>query len=450
MVVPHPGTPDGDAPHVRALRWPPLRPGGLGPRRADFDTALPPRGTRPLRPGNRRCPAVKAICTAPAGVRHERAWQLPYRAGCGVHRPGPPAGPGRGMPGRGCDWESIARRGCAVSRPAAAPPGILPVTSWPPGGQRRPRLGAPVLLAGPPGQPRTELSTRCSTVTRHRHRWTRPKCGSCCAPRRRGSLREVDPQVVVSPAATAAATLGPGACSVACAGTWNRAWAQYAAGPVRRRRAAGALLDLPLNASAAAGDRGRDRLPRDRAGLAAEIVRDSACSTRLTCSGCETLRARRPPRTRSTTAGPTDPASLGAGVLHRILARPGTQRRADGDLYSANDRNLMIYEFGQVIEYGRASGPTSAVPDRSSRHRQPAARIRTRTSWARPARDGDDELTRAWTCSARPAGRGDRRRRWQLTDQVIDQVLRETVGARRGSRAADRLRQVTGGQHNLI
>ena len=41
----------------------------------------------------------------------------------------------------------------------------------------------------------------------------------------------------------------------------------------------------------------------------------------------------------------------------------GSQRRADGCLYSASHRNLMLYQFCQVIEHGRASGLMATVPD---------------------------------------------------------------------------------------
>lgn len=57
MAVPHPGMPDGDAPHVGALRWLPPRPGkrGLalgGVRRRAAAAGHPPAASREL-PGAR-------------------------------------------------------------------------------------------------------------------------------------------------------------------------------------------------------------------------------------------------------------------------------------------------------------------------------------------------------------------------------------------------------------
>ena len=117
-----------------------------------------------------------------------------------------------------------------------------------------------------------------------------------------------------------------------------------------------------------------------------EIVKDSARSTRPYLQRLrETLRACQAASHALTAAGRTDPASLGAGDFTRILDAISTQRRADGIMYSASHRNLMLYQFCQVIEHGRASGPMSAVPDP---FRPPSgsgsATTPTRTSWARP------------------------------------------------------------------
>jgi len=117
-----------------------------------------------------------------------------------------------------------------------------------------------------------------------------------------------------------------------------------------------------------------------------EIVKDWARSTRPYLQRLrETLRACQAASHALITAGPADLASLGAGDFTRILDAISTQRRTDGDLYSASHRNLMIYQFLPGHRAWPASGLMSAVPGPfrpATRHR--VARIPTRTRSARP------------------------------------------------------------------
>jgi integrase len=60
---------------------------------------------------------------------------------------------------------------------------------------------------------------------------------------------------------------------------------------------------------------------------------------------------------------------LGAGDFALVVQAISGQRRADGDLYSANHRNLLLYRIHGVIEHGRASGLMAEVPDPFGRGR---------------------------------------------------------------------------------
>ena len=117
-----------------------------------------------------------------------------------------------------------------------------------------------------------------------------------------------------------------------------------------------------------------------------EVVKDWARATRPYLQRLrETLRACQTASHALTAAGRTDPASLGAGDFTRILDAISSQRRADGSLYSASHRNLMLYQFCQVIEHGRASGLMATVPDPF----RPARRHRVRDD------PNEDELGKA-------------------------------------------------------
>ena len=154
------------------------------------------------------------------------------------------------------------------------------------------------------------------------------------------------------------------------------------------------------------------------------------------------------------TAGSPDPASLGAGEFTRVLDAVGSQRRADGCLYSASHRNLMLYQFCQVIEHGRASGLMAAVPDPF----RPARRHRVRDE------PNEDELGKALPETVirqldahlhllGPTGRAGALTGidLQLMHQTIYRILRDT-GRRPGEVVSLRVGclEIIDGQHNLI
>ena len=197
----------------------------------------------------------------------------------------------------------------------------------------------------------------------------------------------------------------------------DRAWAEYSgADPFAGDVWQVALLGLHANASR--------RWPATQGVIdfrvielawLREIVKDWARATRPYLQRLrETLRACQAASQALVTAGRADPASSGAGDFTRILDAISTQRRADGALYSASHRNLMIYQFCQVIEHGRGQ----RADDRGARPvppRDPAPgprgpqRGRARQG---PARHGDPPARRQ-PAPARPgrAGRADPRRR---------------------------------------
>ena len=237
----------------------------------------------------------------------------------------------------------------------------------------------------------------------------------------------------------------------------DRAWAQYSgtdpfAGDVWQV----ALLDLRVNASR--------RWPATQGVLdfrviepvwLREIVKDWARSTRPYLQRLrETLRACQAASHALTAAGRTDPASLGAGDFTRILDAIAGQRRADGALFSASHRNLMLYQFCQVIEHGRARGLMAAVPDPF----RPTRRHRVRDD------PNEEELGKALPETVirqldahlhllGPAGRGGSLRAadLQAMHQAIYRILRDT-GRRPGEVVSLRVGciEVIDGQHNLI
>ncbi len=237
----------------------------------------------------------------------------------------------------------------------------------------------------------------------------------------------------------------------------DRAWARYAgADPFAGDVWQVALLDLRINASR--------RWPATRGVIdfrviepawLREIVKDWARSTRPYLQRLrETLRACQAASHALVTTGHAGPAGLGAGDFTRILDAISAQRRADGSLYSASHRNLMIYQFCQVIEYGRASGLMAVVPDPF----RPAARHRVHDD------PNEDELGKALPEMVirqldahlhllGPAGRAGAitAADLKLMHQAIYQILRDT-GRRPGEVVSLRTGclEVTGGQHNLI
>ena len=186
-----------------------------------------------------------------------------------------------------------------------------------------------------------------------------------------------------------------------------------------------------------------------------EIAMHWARSTRPTLQRLrETLRACRAASAALAATGRTDPAQLGAGDFTLVADAIRVQRRADGGPYSASHRNLLLYQFCQVIEHGRGSGLMSQVPDSF----RPAGRLRIRqeanedeTGKALP-----DPVIRRLDASLHllgPAGRAGSipAADLQAMHQVIYQVLRDT-GRRPGEVVSLHTGcvEVTGGQHNLI
>jgi len=270
------------------------------------------------------------------------------------------------------------------------------------------------------------------------------------------SLREADPQVVCQS--------GGVQYNSAMRGLFRdlrrhleRAWVQYdGADPFTGDVWQVALLDLQINASR--------RWPATRGVIdfriielawLREIVKDWARSTRPYLQRLrETLLASQAACHVLTAAGRCEPTGLGAGDFTRILDAISTQQRADGGLYSASHRNLMIYQFCQVIDYGRASGLMAAVPDPF----RPAARHRVRED------PNEDELGKALPEMVirqldahldllGPSGRAGAipAAELKLMHQSIYQILRDT-GRRPGEVTSLRVGclEVIDGQHNLI
>jgi integrase len=428
----------------------------------DFDTAPPPRGIRPLRPGDcsvRGCEGdlhCSGLC-----FRHERAWGKdrtePVTAFIARARPLARAAECRVA---GCDRESIARRGlCRFHDQRLHRRGILAgdeLAAWVAG--ERPRLGVHQFsLAGLHELPRTELLY----ALQHRDQAPPPldptevrillaRLGDAA------SLREADPQVVCESGGMQY-NAGTRGLFRGLRRHLDRAWAQYCgADPFAGDVWQVALIDLPVNASRRwPATQGEIDFGVIEPAWLREIVKDWARSTRPYLQRLrETLRACQAASHALITAGPAGPASLGAGDFTRILDAISAQRRADGDLYSANHRNLMIYQFCQVIEHGRASGLMSAVPGPF----RPATRHRVRED------PGEDEIGKALPEMVisqldaslhllGPAGRAGAipAADLQQMHQVIYQILRDT-GRRPGEVVSLRTGciEVTGGQHNLI
>ena len=70
--------------------------------------------------------------------------------------------------------------------------------------------------------------------------------------------------------------------------------------------------------------------------------------------------------------GHSDPTKLGTGDFARIVDAICSERREDGTTVSASYRNVLVYRFCEVIDYGRTAGLMAEVPDtfcRSKRRR---------------------------------------------------------------------------------
>jgi len=432
---------------------------------AEFDAAPPPRATRPLRRDRCAVPGCEGdLHCAGLCFRHERCWgkdrSEPVAVFIARARPLPRAAECRVA---GCDRESITQRGlCRFhdqrlhrQRTIAALSGDE-LAAWIAG--ERPRLGVHQFsLAGLPELLRAELLYSLQQRDQSpppldptEVRILLARLGDAA------SLREADPQVVCES--------GGMQYNAGTRGLFrdllrhlDRAWAQYAgADPFAGEVWQVALLDLHVNASRRwTATQGVIDLRVIELAWLREIIKDWVRSTRPYLQRLrETLRACQAASHALITTGRTEPASLGAGDFTRILDAISTQRRADGSPYSASHRNLMIYQFCQVIEYGRASGLMEAVPGPF----RPAARHRVRGD------PNEDELGKALPemvirqLDARlhllgPAGRAGAipAADLQLMHQTIYQILRDT-GRRPGEVVSLRTGciEIIGGQHNLI
>jgi len=404
----------GDLDSARTAAWPCRTPGCPtatrrpygrcdGCRRArgsvgweDFDAAPPPRATRPLTRGPCSVPdcAGDLHCDGLC-FRHERCWRKDRTEPVAVYiaraRPLARRGDCRVA---GCDRESISRRGlCRFHgnrlrrRGQGATLSADELAAWVAG--ESPRLGMHQFsLAGLPELLRVELLYALQRRDQSpppldptEVRILLARLGAAA------SVRAADPQVVCES--------GGMQYNATTRGLFrdlrrhlDRAWAQHAgADPFAGDVWQVALLDLRINASR--------RWPATQGVLdfraidppwLREVVKDWALATRPYLQRLrETLRACQAASHALAAAGRTDPASLGAGDFTRILDAIAEQRRVDGSLYSASHRNLMLYQFCQAIEHGRASGLMAAVPDPF----RPAHRHRVRND------PNEDELGKA-------------------------------------------------------
>ncbi|MGF6885985.1 integrase [Nocardia sp. GAS34] len=432
---------------------------------AEFDTAPPPRARRPLRPGRCTVPGCQGdLHCSGLCFRHERSWgknrREPLEAFIARAQPLTRAADCR-VPG--CGREHTSRRGlCRFhdNRFLRAHRGVaLPGDPQAWIAAERPRLGGHQFsLAGLPQLLAAELlyGLQCRDqapppLDPTQVRILLARLGD--AP----SLREADPDAVCESGGTLynAATRG---LFRDLRRHVDRAWTQYAGtDPFTGDVWQVALLDLPVNSSrswpATQGvvDFGVIELPWLR-----EIAKDWARTTRPYLQRLrETLLAGQAACHALIVAGRTDETRLDAGDFTRILDAISTQQRADGTLYSASHRNLLLHQFCRLIEHGRASGLMSAVPD-------PFHPVRRH----RVAREdpNEDELGKALPEKVigqldahlhllGPTGRAGviASADLQRMHQTIYQILRDT-GRRPGEVVSLRIDclEVIDGQHNLI
>ncbi len=185
------------------------------------------------------------------------------------------------------------------------------------------------------------------------------------------SIREADPEVICESGGTQYNSAIRGLfCDLAR--HLERAWVAYSgADPYLGDVWEVALLDLQSNgsrrwpATEGAIDFGVIELVWLR-----EVTKDWARATRPYLQRVrEALRACRAASEALVVAGRTDPTSLGAGDFALVVAAISTQRRSDGQLYSAAHRNLLLYMIREVLEHGRANGLMAEVPDPFGRGR---------------------------------------------------------------------------------
>ncbi|MGH3858866.1 tyrosine-type recombinase/integrase [Actinokineospora sp.] len=238
----------------------------------------------------------------------------------------------------------------------------------------------------------------------------------------------------------------------------DRAWAHYSgvdpfAGDVWQV----ALLDLQHNASRPwPSTRGVIDFGVIEVDWLRVVVKDWAKTTRPYLQRLrETLRAARAASQALIAAGRTDPTRLDAGDFARVADAIASQRRDDAAAYSASHRNLLLHQFGIVLEHGRASGQMAMVPDP---FRPSARRARVRDE------PNEDEIGKALPESViaqldvyldllGPSGRGGvfAAADLQAMHQAVYQILRDT-GRRPGevvSLSVDCV-EVIDGQHNLV
>jgi integrase len=152
--------------------------------------------------------------------------------------------------------------------------------------------------------------------------------------------------------------------------------------------------------------------------------------------------------------GRSDPSMLGAGEFSRVLDTITLHRRADGSLYSASFRNVLLYRFKEIADFGRANGLMAEVPDTfcsPRRRRVTEEPNEDQIGKALPdvvIRQLDDHLHLLGPRGRMgPIAAGD----LQAMHQVIYQLLRDT-GRRPGEVASLEMGclEVIEGHHNLI
>lgn len=432
----------------------------------DFDAAPPRRATRPLlREG---CCAVSGCASElhSRGMcfRHERAWRRAKTEPIEVFLARTRAlARGEDCLVVGCGREHVSRRGLCrfhdnrlLRRYDLAQLPAEQLVAWV--AAERPRLGAHQFsLAGLPELLGTELlyalQRRDQAPPPLDPTQVRILLARLGAAR---SLRDADPEVVCES--------GGMQYNAATRGLFRdlrrhleRAWAQHSgtdpfAGDVWQV----ALIELQANASRRwPATQGVVDFRSIEPPWLREVVKDWAQATRPYLQRLrETLRACQAASQTLTIAGRLDPVNLGAGDFTRIVDAVTGQRRADGTLYSAQHRNLLLYQFCQVIEHGRASGLMATVPDPF----RPARRHRVRQE------PNEDELGKALPESvirqlnARLHLLGPDGRAGSITaadlqqmQRTIYQILRDT-GRRPGEVVSLRIDcvEVIDGQHNLI
>ena len=390
-----PRCPTGDAPPVGALRWLPPRPGRRGPvlgavRRRAAAAGHPAAAAR----GAARCPAVKVTCTAPAcasgmsvpgartGPSRSRRSSPGHARSPGPANAGSPAATARASPGAVCAASTIS--GCTGRA-------CWPVTTWRPGSPAS-GPGSGCTSSPWPGCPNCcapSCSTHCSSVTRHRRRWTPPRSGSCSARLGgAGSLREADPQAVCESGGTSlqhrdpravprpAPASGPGPGAVLPAPTRS---------PVTCGRWPARPADQCL--PALAGHPGRDRLRRrqrdlaagDRQGLGPDHppVSAAAAGDAARLPG----RLARPDRSRVHRAG--CPGRRGLHPDHRCDQHAAAHRRGLIFRGAPQPDDLPVLP-GHRVRPGQRADDRGARPVPPRRPGTGCATTPTRTSWARP------------------------------------------------------------------